>query len=132
MLFKELLAPAVTAILLAPFLQRKVFGCALDNAGAAFTLNKLTCRCPRCLELLRPLADSLSRYHMGLIAGHAHRCRNAHTDELSHSLSHDLWSQIIAKAPRKKLHRMEIHFIVVDLERREARAATISFKRPSG
>ena len=86
MLFKELEASVVAVSLVAPFVGGKVVGCALDNTGVTFTLNSLSSGCAMTLQLLRHLADSLSYSQLGLVAGHAHRHRNVHTDELSHSL----------------------------------------------
>ena len=86
MLFKELVPPVIATLLLAPFCKGKVFAAATDNAGVAFVLNSMSCRCPLSLALLRPLADSLAKHHLGLIAGHAHHQHNSHADELSHAL----------------------------------------------
>ena len=61
MLFKELVPPVIVASLLTPCLINKVLGCALDNSGVEFTLNALSSGCSLTLELLRSLADSLSR-----------------------------------------------------------------------
>ena len=126
MLFKELVPPVVTSVLLAPLLRKQVLCCALDNAGAAFTLNSLCCGCARSLQ---PLSDSLSCGNYGLLAGHAHRERNSHTDTLSHSLSTSVWSQVVSQAPIKKPHRMEFHFAALDVKTEECCLATWSCKR---
>ena len=130
MLYKELVPPVVTTLLLAPMLKQQVLCCALDNAGVAFTINKLSCGCERSLELLRPFADSLARGRFAVIAGHAHRVHNSHTDKLSHSLSCDMWSQVADDAPIKKKHRAELHFAVLDVKTAECFVATISFADP--
>lgn len=131
MLFKELLAPVMGTLVLGPSARNNVWCVALDNSGAAYVLNKLSCRCPRTLELLRVLTANLARNDSGLLAGHAHRERNVHCDILSHPLSSTLWSQIIAEAAIVKPHRDEIHFAVLDIRRRECWVATTSFARVS-
>ena len=130
MLYKELVPPVVTTLLLAPMLEQQVLCCALDNAGVAFTINKLSCGCERSLELLRPFADSLAHGRFAVIAGHAHRVHNAHTDKLSHSLCADVWSQVARSAYVKKRHRAELHFAVLDVKTSECLVATISFADP--
>ena len=130
MLFKELLAPSVAVLLLAPLCRGKVFAAASDNAGTAFVLNSLSCGCPLSLELLRPLAASIESNHLGLVGGHAHRCHNVHADDLSHALHDHLWAAVLAQAKVKKSARMEVHFVVHDLWEGGAFAATISFARP--
>ena len=130
MLYKELVPPAVTTLLLAPMLKRQVLCCALDNAGVAFTINKLSCGCERSLELLRPFADCIARGRFAVIAGHAHRVHNSHTDRMSHSLSAAMWSQVAQEAPVKKRHRAELHFAVLDVQTAECFVATISFADP--
>ena len=131
MLFKELVPPAVSTMLLAPMLDKQVLCAALDNAGAAFTLNRLSCnKCEMTLELLKPLADSLSHGRVALLAGHAHRHHNAHTDMLSHALPHDVWSQAVSTAAMSKSHRMELHFAVIDVTTAECYLATISIRDP--
>jgi len=46
MLYKELLPPVVAALVLAHARPDNVWCSALDNAGAAFVLNKMSCACP--------------------------------------------------------------------------------------
>ena len=131
MLFKELVSPALTTMLLTPMLERQVLCSALDNAGAAFTLNRLTCNgCDMSLELLKPLADCLSHGHFSLLAGHAHREYNVHTDILSHALPDALWSQVVAEAKVKKNHRLEFHFAIIDVTTAECDVATMSIRDP--
>ena len=130
MLFKELVPPVVTTLLLAPMLRRQVLCCALDKADVAFTINKLSCGCERSLELLRPFVDSLARGRFAVIAGHSHRVHNQHTDSLSHSLCAKLWSQVAEDAPVKKRHLAELHFAVLDVKTAECLVATISFADP--
>ena len=129
MLYKELVAPTITTLVTAPMLKQQVLCCALDDAGVAFTINRLSCKCQRSLELIRPLADALSRGRFAVIAGHAHRIHNSHTDNLSHSLSDELWNQVLREARVKKRHRTELHFAVLDMKTGECFLATISFKR---
>ena len=117
-------------MLLAPMLKDEVLCAAMHNAGAAFTLNRLSCGCELTLELLRPLSDSLSRGHFALLGGHAHREHNAHTDMLSDALPDDVWSQAIAGAKVTKSHRLELHFAVLDVVTRECYMATMSFRDP--
>ena len=130
MLYKELVAPVVTTLLLAPMLRQEVLCCALDNAGTAFSINRMSCGCERSLELLRALADTLLRGRFAVIAGHAHRVHNAHTDALSHSLCDALWSQVVREAKVKKPHRAELHFAVLDVASGECFVATMSFQDP--
>ena len=131
MLFKELVPVVIMLLLLAPFNSNKVFAAATDNAGVAFVLNAMSCRCPWSLALLRPLADSLAKHHVGLIAGHAHRRFNEHADDLSHALSADMWRGIRAQARHSKVGRLQFHFVVHDMATKEAFAATMSFPRIS-
>ena len=131
MLYKELVAPVITTLLLAPMLRREVLCCALDNAGVAFSINRLSCGCERSLELIRSLADSLFRGQFAVIAGHAHRVHNPHADALSHSLCDMLWSQVIRDARVKKPHRAELHFAVMDVVTGECLVATMSFVDPA-
>ena len=130
MLYKELVAPVVSTLLLAPMLEKQVLCCALDNAGVAFTINKLSCGCERSLGLLRPFADVLARGRFAVVAGHAHRVHNSHTDKLSHSLCDQLWSQVASEAAVKRKHRAELHFAVLDVRTGECFVATMSFEDP--
>ena len=130
MLYKELVAPVVTTLLLAPMLKKEVLCCALDNAGVAFSINRLSCGCERSLELIRPLADTIFRGQFAVIAGHSHRVHNDHTDALSHSLDDALWSQVVRDARKKKPHRAELHFAVMDVVTGECLVATMSFVDP--
>ena len=79
---------------------------------------------------MRPLSDALSRGRFAMIAGHAHRVHNSHTDNLSHSLSHSVWNQVVNEARVKKPHRTELHFAVMDVKTGECFLATISFRKP--
>ena len=130
MLFKEVLAPVVTALLLAPFVRGSVFACATDNAGAAFTLNSLSCACPETLKLLRPLSDGLTRAGVGLVADHAHRERNGHTDDLSHALPMRLWSRCVAQDDGSvRARTTRVPFAIMDMASGEAYTASMSFPR---
>ena len=130
MLFKEMVAPVVSACLLAPWMQGKVLACALDNAGVAFTLNSLSSGCSLTRELLRSLADTLCGAQLSLIGGHAHRERNTHTDALSHSLSADVWQRLIAGAATTQKRRLEFHFAVLDVRSGSCFLATWSCRKP--
>ena len=129
MLYKELVPPSVAVLLLAKHMCRKVLCCALDNAGVAYVLNALPSGCLRSLQLLRPVADTLAANHVGLIAGHAHRAKNTHTDELSHALNDSLWSQVFASARVSRKGHDELHFAILDIRRQECMLATVSFGR---
>ena len=129
MLLKELIGPAIAVILTAHLNRDKVHCAAVDNAGIAFSLNSLNCNCPQSRIVLRAMTDCLVRNRAGLVGGHAHRHLNAHTDALSHALSQSLWSQAIATAERVKDRRVELHFAILDIRRRECMLATISFER---
>ena len=132
MLVKEVLPPAVATILLARWIEGSVLASAADNAGTAFVLNSLSPSCPICLTLLRPVADAINTYHLGLIGGHARRGCNQHADDLSHALSASSWSQVRASQSVHKPHRLELPFAVMDVRTGECFTATISFARPLG
>ena len=131
MLLKELIPPVVATLLLGQWCPNVVFAAATDNAGVAFVLNSLSCAGPQCLALLQPLADSLAAHHLGLLAGHAHRVHNQHCDDLSHALSSAMWNQVLAGQHVHKPSRLELPFIVHDMQSGECFAATMSFARPS-
>ena len=128
MLFKELVPIVVSVLLIAPFCEGKVIAAATDNAGVAFVLNAMSCRCPWSLALLRPLADTLAKYRLGLVAGHAHRAHNTHADDLSHALPQAVWKKlrVVAKSARQGLQ-----FVVHDMQFHEAFTASMSFPRAS-
>ena len=132
MLYLELLPPVVATIVLDRLIDKIVWCSALDNAGAAFVLNKLSCSCPFSLELLRRMADSMAANRAGFLAGHAHREKNSHSDDLSHLMSSALWSQVLESVPLSRPHRDEVHFVVAELRTGDCWAATIGFSRPSG
>ena len=129
MLFKELVPIVVSILLLAPLCKGKVFAVALDNAGVAFVLNSMSCRCPLSLALLRPLADVLAKHHIGLVVGHTHRHHNTHADKLSHALPQAMWDSICAEAPSTNLTRLHFPFVVHDIQANEAFAASMSLPR---
>ena len=131
MLFKELVPIVLSILLLAPYCRGKVIAAATDNAGVAFVLNSMSCRCPMSLALLRPLADALEKYHIGLVAGHAHRHHNKHADKLSHALPQEMWKEICAGTEARRQERMEFQFVVHDMQFDEAFAASMSFPRIS-
>ena len=96
MLVKELLPVCVTVSLFASGQPGGMFGSAIDNAGAAFVLNKMCCRDSLARHILRTIAVSLSRAGNELIAGHVHRHFNQHSDELSHALPQGVWKRLQA------------------------------------
>ena len=130
MLFKEVVPPALTTVLVAPMLKHQVLCSALDNAGAAFTINRLSCKCDLTMELLKPLGDALSHGQIALLAGHARREYNAHTDMLSHALPDDVWSQVVSTAKVVRRHRLEFHFAVLDTMTGDCFLATYSIRDP--
>ena len=132
MLYLEILPPVVTMLVLAQARKDNVWCAALDNAGPAFVLNRLSCGCPLTLELLRRLADCLATNHSGLLAGHAHREKNTHTDELSHLMTPSLWQQVLGGVASTRKNKDEVHFVVCNLHTRECFAATVAFTRPFG
>ena len=132
MLFKELVPVVVMILLLAPWCSGAVFASALDNAGSAFVLNALSCNCSWSLALLRPFVDTLSFNRVGLIADHAHREFNEHTDIMSHVVSHGMWTSLLQTAKQRKSNRVEVHFVVHDMRTHDFFAATMSFARPFG
>ena len=129
MLYKELVPPVMATLLLAAHMKGRVLCSGLDNAGVAFVINALSCGGLRSLQLLRPLSDVLAANHVALLAGHAHRVHNKHTDALSHALNRSLWSQVLASAQESRKNRDELHFAVLDMRRNECMLATISFAR---
>ena len=124
--FKELVPPTIASLLLGPMLDQHVLCAAIDNAGAAFSINSLSCSCEMSRELLKPLSDSLSRGSHALLAGHAHREHNSHADALSHPLNDDIWLQVLKSAMVSKRHRLELHFVVFDV-----RTACLLYTSPS-
>ena len=131
MLFKELVAPVITTMLLAPFLAGKIMCAALDNAGTAFTINKLSAGCPWSTTLLRSLVDCCHKHRLGLLAGHTHRTRNMHADALSHALPSNVWRQVERSAPEARHSRMEFPFAVADVATGKCFLATISVPKPA-
>ena len=126
MLFKEVLPLAVMVILLASSLQGKVIASVTDNAGMALSLNKMCCRCAETLKLLRPVADSLTRNRVGLVADHIYRAFNQHCDDLSHALPYELWCRFV-QATATRANRSDIPFALLDLASVECFTAFISF-----
>ena len=126
MLFKELVPIVIATLLLAPSCSGKVFAAATDNAGVAYVLNSMSCRCPLSLALLRPLADACAMYHLGLVAGHAHRHLNTHADRLSHALPQATWDAIADAGSVTKAGRMSFNFVVHDMLHAEAFTASMS------
>ena len=131
MLYLELLPPVVGEIVLGRLFPKQVWCAALDNSGAAFVLNKLSCGCPFSLELLSRLSDSLAVNRAGFLAGHAHREKNQHTDDLTHLMTPELWSQVLSSVQHSKAQKDEVHFVITDVRTGECWAATVAFSRPS-
>ena len=94
MLFKELLPVAVVVSLLAPMLAEVVFGVAVDNTGAAFAVNRLSCRDDLARRLLQQLASDLDAAGHTALAAHVRRHRNVHADDMSHALQACKWAAI--------------------------------------
>ena len=130
MLYMELVPPVMTELMLAAELCHRVLYSALDNAGVACTINRLSCRCDESLQLLCPLTDSLSRDNIVMLTGHVHRERNTHADVLSHPFPRVMWNQIVQQARRVQNHRTEIHFAMFDVRTKEYWLATMSFVKP--
>ena len=126
MLFKETFPPVVTAILLAPTLRDKLLCCALDNAGAAYVLNALSCHSKSCRALLTTLTDSLVRFKFGLLADHARRHRNTHADALPRAISQATWKRITAHI-KNRGRKLMFHFVVLDTTTGDCRCAALCF-----
>ena len=124
MLFKEVFPVVVSAVLLGPFLSNALFCSATDNAGSAFVINSLCCRSDATRPLLRLLADTCARHRFAVIAGHGRRHRNTHADELSHSLSVDLWRDVVAQVPATD--QVLFHFAVADVRTGDCFVAAMS------
>ena len=102
MLFKELLPVAVTLSLVAPQLTETVFGVAVDNTGAAFATNKMSCSDRLSCRLLQEISAALERMGHTALATHVRRHRNQHADDLSHALFQVQWDKIMKQQkPRK-------------------------------
>ena len=95
MLFKELLPVAVTLSLVAPQLTETVFGVAVDNTGAAFATNKMSCSDRLSCRLLQEISAALERMGHTALATHIRRHRNQHADDLSHALFQVQWDKIM-------------------------------------
>ena len=67
---------------------------------------------------------------LNLLAGHAHREFNAHTDMLSHALPDAVWSQVVSEAKVVRSHRLEFHFAVLDVETGDCYLATYGIRDP--
>ena len=126
MLFKEALPPVVAAMILAPVLRGKLLCCALDNAGAAYVLNALSCHAESCRPLLTALTDSLVRFGYGLLADHARRHRNAHADALPRAISPSTWDHL-TKQVTTKTNKTWFHFVVLDTVTGDCRCAAMAF-----
>ena len=83
------------------------------------------------MALLQPLANSLTAHRLGLIGGHVSRVFNQHADDLSHALPRDMWAQVLQGEWVHKVARLELSFVVHDIEAGECFAGTMSFARRS-
>jgi len=128
MLFKEVLPLVVTLLLAASSLRGSVVASTTDNAGMALTLNKMCCGCAESLKLLRPMADSLARYRVGLVADHVYRRFNQHCDDLSHALPFALCQRHV-KPGRPYRSKSAIPFAILDLTSGECFTAYMLFPR---
>ena len=127
MLFKELLPPALVAMILAPFKEGEVLASVADNSGTAFSLNKLSCRCSQSLKVLRPLCDSLTANRVSLVADHIYRDFNEHTDALSHAVPYSLWHRFLPQVPNQR--KTVIPFAVLDTATGECYTAFVTYAR---
>ena len=128
MLFKELLPLAVLLLLVASSLRDAVVASTTDNAGMALSINKMCCGCSESLKLLRPMADSLARFRVGLIADHVYRRFNQHCDDLSHALPFAIWQRYVTRVEVRP-GKSGIPFAVLDLVTGECFTACMSFPR---
>ena len=94
MLFKELVPVALILAMVSPSLSDVVFGVAVDNTGAAFAVNKMSCRDKLSSRLLQQLSSDLDRPGHTALAAHIRRHRNQHADDLSHALLPGMWGNI--------------------------------------
>ena len=128
MLFMETLPIVVVMAVLAPFLQEKLLCTAVDNAGAAFSINAFNCRDAATRKLMQILVDAVSRHKSWVIAGHGRRHRNTHTDLMTHAISDALWDQVMTAEPvRAGCH--VYHFALMSTATRECFTAAITFKK---
>ena len=102
MLFKELVPVTIATSLLAKKLPETVFGMAVDNTGAAFTVNKLSCRDRPSSRLMQQLSSDLDAGGHTALATHVRRHRNEHADELSHALFPAQWRRIVKHQQSRK------------------------------
>ena len=102
MLFKELVPVVIALSLLSDKIPETVFGSAVDNTGAAFALNSMSCRDKISLRLLQQLAQDLQNGGHTVLASHVRRFRNEHADLLSHSLYPAWWQDIVRHQKRRQ------------------------------
>ena len=105
MLFKELVPVALILAMLSPSLSDITFGVAVDNTGAAFAVNKMSCRDKLSSRLLQQLSSDLDTRGHSALAAHIRRHRNQHADDLSHALLPGMWAKI-AKHQRSRPARL--------------------------
>ena len=128
MLFKELFPVILGVILVGAHVPGSIFGSAVDNAGAAYSLNRLCCRDRDSLGLLRILAAELDRHHSVLLGDWVRRVLNGHGDGLSRV------APFIPSLQRSQADsdRWTFEFVVRDIKSGEARVATLTLPRDCG
>ena len=133
MLFKELLPVALCLTLWSAAKPETVFGVVLDNTGAMFSVNKLTCRDEISRRLLQQLASALDAGGHTAIASHVRRHRNQHTDDLSHALPASWWERIMrsqsAGARTAARQGWRFPFVIHDLCSGECRSGVFRMRR---
>ena len=133
MLFKELLPVVLVLSLLAPVLSETVFGVAVDNTGAAFAINRLSCRDGLARRLLQQLASDLDAAGHTALAAHVRRHRNVHADEMSHALESGQWKSIGAAHGSRQWAKADKYwffpFVVQCLATGECYSAQVRMRR---
>ena len=116
MLFKELVPVVISISLLAMVLPESVFGVAVDNTGAAFAVNKMSCRDAIARRLIQQLSSGLEWAGHTALAAHVRRDRNTHADALSHTLPPSLWLLIMqhqdSRISKGDAHAWRFPFVV--------------------
>ena len=133
MLFKELLPVVLCLTLWSAAKPESVFGVVIDNTGAMFSVNKMTCRDDISRRLLQQLASALDAGGHTAIASHVRRHRNQHTDDLSHALPGSWWRQIVQSQcttdNAKHRHDWLFPFVIQDLRSGECRSGVFRMRR---
>ena len=95
MLFKELIPVVLVLAMVAPRVTQTVFGIAVDNTGAAFAMNKMSCSDQLSCRLIEEVSSALDRMGHTALAAHVRRHRNQHADDVSHALFQAQWRKIV-------------------------------------